>query len=51
MTLRVYTVDRHGTVTSDRGTIVVPPTVPLPPGDVMPRCACQHCRAGEQVSR
>ncbi|MFJ4622086.1 DUF6415 family natural product biosynthesis protein [Streptomyces sp. NPDC088812] len=47
MTIRVYTVDRHGTVTGDRGTVSVPypeeRIVPLTDG--YPPCACPRCRS------
>ncbi|MFM9630284.1 hypothetical protein ACKI10_22015 [Streptomyces galilaeus] len=49
ITLRVYTVDRHGTVTSDTGTRMVPPaTGPLPvvPDTYYPPCQCEGCRPG-----
>ncbi|MEX3103009.1 MULTISPECIES: DUF6415 family natural product biosynthesis protein [unclassified Streptomyces] len=45
MTIHVYTVDRHGTVTSDHGTVFVPSE---PPRTLFVRpapCACPGCRA------
>jgi hypothetical protein len=50
MTIRVYTVDRYGTVTSDRGTVVVPhdpDARPDPLGTRYPPCACPRCRLGD----
>lgn len=54
MTLRVYTVDRYGTITRDRGSItMVYGNQPLPP--VMdtryPPCRCPCCRVGQAVRR
>lgn len=49
ITLRVYTVDRHGTVTSDTGTHLVPPVARLLPDDkdtYYPPCQCQGCCPG-----
>lgn len=51
MTIRVYTVDRYGTITSDRGTVSVLPVTELPAGHGFPPCACPHHRAGQAVSR
>lgn len=48
MTLRVYTVDRCGAVTKDRGTLdILHDTEPQPPLPLMsptPPCACPRCR-------
>lgn len=47
ITIRVYTVDRYGTVTTDTGAQLVPPaTGPLPTGmdTYYPPCQCQDCR-------
>lgn len=43
MTMRVYTVDRTGTVTQDRGTVTVAidgKLPPLPQPDSYPACQC-----------
>ncbi|MFJ4617441.1 hypothetical protein [Streptomyces sp. NPDC088812] len=47
MTIRVYTVDRYGTITGERGRKFVPyDGKPLSPGraDRYPPCACPRCR-------
>lgn len=47
MTIRVYTVDRHGTVTDDRGTRIVSPCCTPPPvqlGTKYPPCECPRHR-------
>ncbi|MFF9273799.1 DUF6415 family natural product biosynthesis protein [Streptomyces griseosporeus] len=44
MTIRIYTVDRHGRITSDRGTVGVRPAAVLPVRDVWSPCACPKCR-------
>ncbi|MFD5582843.1 hypothetical protein ACFW6K_00725 [Streptomyces sp. NPDC058733] len=45
MTIRVYQVARDGTVTHDRGTVVVPPTDDLLPlTTAYPPCGCGACR-------
>ncbi|HET9326440.1 MAG TPA: hypothetical protein VFQ05_06705 [Candidatus Eisenbacteria bacterium] len=47
MTIRVYTVDRHGTVTDDRGTRTVSPCcTPLPVqlDTKYPPCQCPRHR-------
>ncbi|WP_369389386.1 hypothetical protein AB5J72_18575 [Streptomyces sp. CG1] len=54
MTMWVYTVDRHGTIILDRGTITVAyGDRPLPP--VMdtryPPRTCPRCRAGQAARR
>jgi hypothetical protein len=51
MTIRIYTVDRHGTITGDRGTVTVPPADHLSASDEFPPCACPVHRAGQRVSR
>ncbi|MFE2265745.1 DUF6415 family natural product biosynthesis protein [Streptomyces griseosporeus] len=52
MTMRVYTVDRYGTITSDRGTVSVLPVAVLPASFGFPPCACPRCpgRGGEPVN-
>lgn len=48
MTMHVYTVDRHGTVISDRGTVFVSSEPPRAPQPLIVRpapCACPGCRA------
>ncbi|MCH0557994.1 hypothetical protein [Streptomyces sp. MUM 16J] len=52
MTMRVYTVDRYGTVTRDRGTLtIIPGNQPIPPlfSTAFPPCGCLGCRAGRAV--
>ncbi|MFF6980479.1 DUF6415 family natural product biosynthesis protein [Streptomyces sp. NPDC008343] len=45
MTIRVYRMDRHGTVTEDRGIVsVLPGDEPPPATSALPPCACQRCR-------
>lgn len=52
MTIRVYTVDRHGLVTEDRGTVsIVAGEGPLPESNGFPPCTCRRCRAGRAVTR
>ncbi|GAA2480108.1 hypothetical protein GCM10023100_69300 [Actinocorallia cavernae] len=54
MTMRVYTVNRHGTITRDRGTVsvVVGSKLSPPPAiDWYPPCQCPLHRAGQAVSR
>lgn len=52
MTLRVYSVDRYGTVTEDRGTVeILHRGEPLPLMSVDPPCGCPRHRAGQAVSR
>lgn len=51
MTMRIYTVDRYGTVTSDRGTVSVLPVAVLPASFAFPPCACPRCRAGQAVGQ
>ncbi|MGP4010514.1 hypothetical protein [Streptomyces sp. 4N124] len=41
MTIRVYTVDRHGSVTEDRGTVsILHGQEPLPQISLDPPCMC-----------
>jgi hypothetical protein len=47
MTIRVYRMDREGTVIEDRGTVSILHGQDLPPSTPFPPCACRHCR-GEQ---
>ncbi|MFH8337718.1 hypothetical protein [Streptomyces sp. AM6-12] len=54
MTMRVYTVDRSGTITQDRGTVTVAvdgKQPPLPQSDSYPACQCPLCRLGRPVTR
>ncbi|WDO09979.1 hypothetical protein ME763_32335 [Streptomyces murinus] len=54
MTMRVYTVDRYGTVTQDRGTITVAvdgKLPPLPQPDSYPPCQCPRHRLVLPVTR
>ncbi|WP_153812824.1 hypothetical protein [Streptomyces sp. SUK 48] len=54
MTMRVYTVDRYGTITQDRGTVTVAvdgKLPPLPQPDSYPACQCPLCRLGRPVTR
>ncbi|MFF9238365.1 hypothetical protein ACF1AY_15730 [Streptomyces sp. NPDC014776] len=53
MTIRVYQVDRAGTITRDRGEISVIPygEDPLPVSSAFPPCKCPRCRAGQAVTR
>lgn len=52
MTLRVYTVDRYGAVTEDRGTVdVLHGAAPLPLMSINPPCARPRHRAGQAVTR
>lgn len=51
MTLRVYSVDRNGTMTEDRGTVNVSRRCerqPLPLLTSLPPCACPIHRAAGQ---
>ncbi|MEV6997522.1 DUF6415 family natural product biosynthesis protein [Streptomyces sp. NPDC093982] len=44
MTIRVYRMDRYGTVTEDRGTVsVLPGDEPPPVTSALPPCACRRC--------
>ncbi|GGZ19108.1 DUF6415 family natural product biosynthesis protein [Streptomyces poonensis] len=49
MTLRVYTVDLHGSIKEDRGTVHIPRSRELPPPSLeyLP-CTCPRCRKPEQ---
>ncbi len=51
MTMRVYTVDRYGRITQDRGTVTVTPgDQPLPlMSTAYPPCACLRHRSGQAV--
>ncbi|MET8563221.1 hypothetical protein ABZV75_22495 [Streptomyces flaveolus] len=51
MTMRVYTVDRYGMVTHDRGTVTVTPGNDLLPlmSTAYPPCACPRHRSGQAV--
>ena len=54
MTMRVYTVDHHGTITRDRATDTGAfGNQPLPVGldTEFPPCACLRCRPGRAVRR
>ena len=54
MTMRVYVIDRHGTITHDRGTVTVAfgtQHPPLPLVDSYPLCQCPLHRAEQVVSR
>lgn len=52
MSIRVYTVDRHGTRIEDRGTVDIPHGFePLPLMSVNPPCRCPHCRTGQAVAQ
>ncbi|WP_426568068.1 hypothetical protein [Streptomyces canus] len=44
ITIRVYTVDRYGTVTGDTGPRFVPPETVLPARDAYPPCGCPRHR-------
>ena len=50
MSIRVYRVDRHGSVTEDRGTLTSINYGEKPPLSAMgptPPCKCPRCRAGQ----
>lgn len=50
MTIRVYRMDRYGTVTEDGGTVrVLPGDGPPPATSALPPCACRRCR-GQQTA-
>ena len=52
MTMRVYRVDRYGSVTEGRGTVsVLNGMRHLPPVDVNPLGYCPSHRSGKPVSR
>jgi hypothetical protein len=51
MTIHVYTMDRHGTRTEDRGTVDIPhSSEPLPLMSMNPPCRCPRCRAGQAAA-
>ncbi|MGM9337284.1 hypothetical protein [Streptomyces murinus] len=52
--MRVYTVDRGGTIAQDRGTVIVAVDGKLPPlplADSYPVCQCPRHRLGRPVTR
>ncbi|QOV37512.1 hypothetical protein IM697_03490 [Streptomyces ferrugineus] len=50
MTLRVYTVDRHGAITEERGCLdIVHGSEPLPLTSPNLPCRCPRHRAGQPV--
>ena len=54
MTMRVYTVNRYGSITQDRGTVTVAVSSKLPPlpqPDSYPACQCPRHRHGRPVTR
>ncbi|MFJ5835484.1 hypothetical protein ACIQGO_01650 [Streptomyces shenzhenensis] len=52
MTMRVYQVDRYGTVTRDSGRVIVPPPQELTPTtDRYPPCQCPRHRVGQGKPR
>ncbi|MGW0765631.1 hypothetical protein [Streptomyces sp. NPDC002676] len=55
MTMRVYSVDRYGTISQDRGTVTVTYGNQLSPEPVMstafPPCECSRCLSGRAVRR
>ena len=52
MTMRVYTVNRAGIVTEDRGLVgVLPSDQPAPLSTAFPPCQCPRCGAGRAVTR
>lgn len=53
MTIDVYTVNRDGRMTRDRGTVVTVGygVMPIPTGCAWPPCACPRHRAGRAVTR
>ncbi|WP_159053149.1 hypothetical protein [Streptomyces regalis] len=52
MTIRMYSVDRYGSVTAERGTVsILHGFEPLRAMSVNPPCACPRCRAGRAVTR
>ncbi|MGV4989179.1 hypothetical protein ACVB8X_43650 [Streptomyces sp. NRAIS4] len=52
MTIRVYTVNRHGTVTEERGTVnVLPSDGPPPLSTAFPACGCSGCRKTRVAAR
>ncbi|MFI8093891.1 hypothetical protein ACIF9R_37245 [Streptomyces sp. NPDC086080] len=53
MTIDVYTVNQHGEVIEDRGTVVTMGSGKglMPTGCAWPPCACPRCRAGQEETR
>ncbi|GAA3122641.1 hypothetical protein GCM10010521_07190 [Streptomyces rameus] len=52
MTIRVYQVDHHGTVTRECGTVSVPPLEGPPPlTSAFPSCECRNCLTGGATAR
>ncbi|MEU1303331.1 MULTISPECIES: hypothetical protein [Streptomyces] len=51
LTLRVYRVDRHGTITRDSGKVTVPPAEEVEAFSAFPPCQCPLHRDGEADSR
>ncbi|MET9172098.1 hypothetical protein ABZX64_13725 [Streptomyces misionensis] len=51
MTMRVYQVDRRGTITRDTGKIIVPPLKTLSLPDSYLPCRCPLHRVEQAVSR
>ncbi|GAA2190737.1 hypothetical protein GCM10009787_00970 [Streptomyces bangladeshensis] len=52
MTIRVYQVNRQGTVTREYGTVNVPPLEGPPPfTSAFPSCECRDCLAGGAAAR
>ena len=52
MTIRVYTVDREGSVTEDRGTVsILDGQEPPPAMPVNPPCSCSRCTAARETAR
>ena len=53
MTIRVYQVDRYGTITQDRGTVtaVRHGEDRLPRVNGFPACSCPRCRAAGAVTK
>jgi hypothetical protein len=52
MTIRVYTVNRHGAVTEERGSVYVPPSDQPPPlSTAFPACGCPGCRKSRAAAR
>ncbi|MGW5610135.1 hypothetical protein ACWEWI_29425 [Streptomyces sp. NPDC003753] len=50
MRIRVYRVDRHGTVTRDRGTVAAIHAGEETTSPLNPPCSCSRCRAGQAVT-
>ncbi|MFS4093674.1 hypothetical protein [Streptomyces sp. AF1A] len=52
MTMRVYAVNRAGTITQDRGTVTVAygnQPMPVGLGTAFPPCGCLRCRTRQAV--